>query len=70
MTMHRILIALLLIAPATLADSLPDVAKIFGRIQFVTSFPDYKVKVVDSFADLHVQVVEIFPDKPGLGQMV
>jgi len=63
-------LALLLVHPITLADAHPDVAAIFGRIQFVTSFPDYKVKVVDSFADLHVQVVESFPDKPGRWQMV
>ena len=43
----RCLIGLLVIAPATLADSKPDVSAIYGRIQFVTSFPDYKVKVVD-----------------------
>ena len=66
----RSLIGLLVIAPATLADNKPDVATIYGRIRFVTSFPDYKVKVVDSFADLHVQVVDSFPDKPGRWQMV
>jgi Ca-activated chloride channel family protein len=66
----RCWVALLLIAPVTLADSKPDVATIYGRIQFVTSFPDFKVKVVDSFADLHVQVGESFPDKPGRWQMV
>lgn len=48
----------------------PDLTAIHGRIQVVTSFPDYRVKVVDSFADLHVQVVESFPDKPGRWQMV
>ncbi len=47
-----------------------DVSKIHGRIQFVTSFPDYKVRVVNSFADLKVQVVESFPDKPGRWQIV
>lgn len=47
-----------------------DLAKIHGKIQFVTSFPDYKVQVVDSFADLHVQKVTSFPDKPGKWQIV
>ncbi len=42
-----------------------DVAAIHGRIQFVTSFPDYKVKIVSSFADLHVKQVTSFPDAPG-----
>lgn len=47
-----------------------DVSKIHGRIQFVDSFPDYKVKVVSSFPDLKVQKVESFPDKPGRWQIV
>jgi len=47
-----------------------DVSKIHGRIQFVSSFPDYKVQVVNSFADLKVQVVESFPDRPGRWQIV
>ena len=36
-----------------------DVSKIYGKIQIVTSFPDYEVQVVNSF-----------PDKPGKWQMV
>lgn len=28
--------------------------KIFGKIQFVENFPDYKVKIVDGIADLNV----------------
>ena len=47
-----------------------DVSKIFGKIQIVDSFPDYKVQVVDSFPDLRVQVVNSFPDKAGKWQMV
>ena len=58
------------IANTVSASDKPDVAKIHGRIQVVTSFPDYKVKIVDSFADLHVQVVESFPDAEGKWQMV
>jgi hypothetical protein len=65
------LIALLLCLPQRLdADTKVDVSAIHGRIQFVTSFPDYKVKIVDSFADLHVQMVESFPDKPGKWKVV
>ena len=45
-------------------------AKIHGKIQIVTSFPDYKVQVVDSFADLHVKKVTSFPDDPGEWQLV
>jgi hypothetical protein len=47
-----------------------DLKKIHGRIQFVTSFPDYRVKVVESFPDLKVQLVTSFPDKPGMWQKV
>ena len=56
------------------ANSMPsgkDIAnKLYGKIKFVTSFPDYKVKIVDSFADLHVQKVDNFADKPGKWKIV
>ena len=52
------------------AGGKPDLTRIYGKIQFVESFPDYKGKVVESFADLHVQVVESFPDAPGKWKMV
>ena len=51
-------------------DRKVDVSKIHGRIQFVTSFPDYKVKVVQSFPDLRVETVESFPDRTGRWQIV
>ncbi len=47
-----------------------DVSKIYGRIQFVDHFPDYKVQVVENFPDLRVQVVDHFPDAPGKWQIV
>lgn len=47
-----------------------DVGKIHGRIQYVSSFPDYKVQKVSAFPDLKVQVVESFPDGPGKWQIV
>lgn len=53
-----------------MAADKPDVSKIFGKIQIVDSFPDYKVQVVDSFPDLKVQKVKSFPDKPGKWQIV
>jgi hypothetical protein len=52
------------------ARTTAPVAKIYGKIQFVTSFPDYKVKVVTSFPDLRVQIVNSFPDRPGKWQIV
>ena len=67
------LFALVLVAasaPATADGGKPDLARIRGKIQFVTSFPDYKVKLVDNFADLHVKIVEHFPDDPGEWQIV
>ena len=48
----------------------PDVSHIYGRIQFVDAFPNYKVKVTDAFADLQVQTVTAFADKPGKWQIV
>ena len=47
-----------------------DLSRIYGRIQYVEHFPDYKVQVVDNFPDLRVQVVEHFPDGPGKWQIV
>ncbi len=65
-----IAISLTLSPLAQAEDDTLDLSKLHGRIQFVTSFPDYKVKVVDSFADLHVKLVESFPDDPGEWQVV
>ncbi len=44
--------------------------KLYGKIQFVTSFPDIKVKIVESFPDLKVTIVESFPDECGKWQIV
>lgn len=40
-------------------------AALFGRVQVVDSFPDFKVAVVDSFPDLKVKPVSSFPDACG-----
>ena len=47
-----------------------DLAQIHGRIQFVTSFPDYKVKIVSSFPDLKVKRVSSFPSSCGKWKFV
>jgi hypothetical protein len=47
-----------------------DFSKIRGRIQFVESFGDYKVKAVEDSPDLRVQIVENVPDAPGKWQVV
>ena len=58
------------IASPTPATTPVDVSKVYGKIQIVKSFPDYKVQVVDSFPDLRVQLVSSFPDKSGKWQLV
>jgi hypothetical protein len=44
--------------------------KLWGKVQFVDSFPDLKVQVVSSFPDLKVQQVTSFPDSCGKWQTV
>ena len=47
-----------------------DLCLIYGRIQFVDTFPDCKVKVVEHFEDMRVQVVQHFPDDVAKWQIV
>jgi hypothetical protein len=63
-----VLAALVLIVRAD--DKKVDVSKIHGRIQFVKSFGDYKVKAVTSFPDLRVEIVKSHPSAPGQWQIV
>lgn len=44
--------------------------KLYGKVQFVDSFPDIKVQIVQSFPDLKVESVESFPDACGKWQKV
>lgn len=44
--------------------------KLFGKVKFVTSFPDIKIKYVESFADIDVQFVTSFPNSCGKWQEV
>jgi hypothetical protein len=44
--------------------------KLAGKVQFVTSFPDFKVQIVDSFPDLKVKKVTSFPSDCGQWQEV
>lgn len=48
----------------------PGKCALYGKIQFVSSFPDVKVQEVRSFPDIKVQMVKSFPDKPGKWQEV
>ncbi len=43
---------------------------LYGKIQFVESFPDIKVQIVDAFPDLKVKLVESFPGDCGEWQIV
>jgi hypothetical protein len=42
--------------------------KLWGKVKFVTSFPDIKIQYVESFPDIKVKFVTSFPDKCGLWQ--
>jgi hypothetical protein len=64
------ILTVLLALSVRAGDKKVDVSKIHGRIQFVQSFPDYKVQAVTSFPDLRVQIVKSFPDSPGKWQIV
>jgi len=44
--------------------------KLYGKIQFVESFPDITIKVVESFPDLKVKIVNSFPHECGEWQIV
>jgi hypothetical protein len=44
--------------------------KLWGKVKFVTSFPDIKIQYVDHFPDIRVKFVSSFPDKCGLWQIV
>ena len=44
--------------------------KLFGKIQFVESFPDLTVQVVESFPDLKVKIVDSFAEDCGEWQIV
>lgn len=39
--------------------------KLYGKVQVVNAFPDFKVQVVEAFPDLKVQEVNAFPTKCG-----
>lgn len=59
-----------LVAEKEAKGTKPPAARVYGRIQFVDSFPDFKVRQVNSFPDLRVKKVTSFPDGPGKWQIV
>ena len=44
--------------------------KLYGKVKYVNSFPDFKIKIVQSFPDLKVKMVESFPDSCGKWKVV
>jgi len=52
------------------ASGNPGKCGLYGKIQYVTSFPDVKVQVVTSFPDIKVQIVSSFADGPGEWEIV
>ncbi len=44
--------------------------KLYGKVKFVTSFPDIKIQYVSSFPDIKVKFVSSFPDDCGEWQEV
>lgn len=44
--------------------------KLYGKVKFVTSFPDIKIKFVESFPDIKVKIVDNFPNNCGEWQIV
>ena len=44
--------------------------KLYGKVQFVSSFPDIKIEYVESFPDIKVKFVTSFPDDCGEWQIV
>jgi len=64
--MRAIFLLLFLVAGANANPA----AKVYGKIQVVDAFEDYRVKIVKSHADLRVLPVKFFPNKPGKWQFV
>ncbi len=74
-----LILFLILITSSLLAQSEEEInedectfngIQLFGKIQFVDSFPDLTVQVVESFPDLKVKIVSSFPDDCGEWQIV
>ncbi len=55
---------------SVMACTKAEIRRVYGKIQFVDSFPDYKVKIVGGNADLKVQKVTSFPSVPGKWKIV
>ncbi|AIA71909.1 putative exported protein [Pectobacterium atrosepticum SCRI1043] len=47
-----------------------DVSKVYGRIQIVDSFPDYRVQIVNAHEHLRVEEVTAFANRAGQWKIV
>jgi hypothetical protein len=72
-----LLISLLAVMPIAIlqagpvgSDCMFKGKRLYGKVQFVDSFPDIKVEVVSSFPDLKVQKVNSFADSCGKWEVV
>lgn len=58
-----------MLALALIAEPIEDCrfngVPLYGEVQVVDSFPDFKIQVVDSFPDLKVKPVDSFADSCG-----
>lgn len=43
--------------------------KLYGKVQFVESFPDIKIEYVNAFPDIRVEFVNAFPEKCGMWEI-
>lgn len=75
--MNKLLILIAILIPISFASAKVNKAdcsfkgkKLYGKVQFVTSFPDIKVQEVKSFPDLKVETVTSFPTRCGQWQIV
>ena len=68
-TMSSVVLILILAfgGGSAIAADKPDVSQIYGKIQLVDSFPDYKVKVVDSFVMEHPKTRQALAHLAALG---
>lgn len=44
--------------------------KLYGKVQFVDSFPDLRIEYVSSFSDIDVELVSSFPSSCGKWEVV
>ena len=46
-----------------------DVSRVYGKIQYVDAFPDFKIQKVNAFGDFKIQYVSAFPGPAWPGKL-